>query len=75
MNILTFAPPHLHRADQVAALELLAFAANKRRISTAIKDRMDTLYETLWSGGANRDEIANRQEVDDLLSPQTGQTE
>ena len=33
VNILTFAPPHLQRADQVAALELLAFAANKRRIS------------------------------------------
>lgn len=75
VNILTFAPPHLQRADQVAALELLAFAANKRRISSVIKDRMDTLYETLWSGGANRDEIAKRQEVDDLLSRQTGQTE
>ena len=74
MNILAFAPPQLQRADQVAALELLAFAANKRRISSVIKDKIDALYETLWSGGAYGDEISKRQEVDDLLGRQKGRT-
>ena len=75
MNILAFGPPHLHRSDQITALELLAFAANKGKYSSATKEQMDSLYKDLWSGDTTRDEIAKRKEIDDLLARSTEKTE
>ena len=67
VNILEFAPPQLQRSDQVTALELFAFAANRGKISSASKDQMDSLYKDLWSGGTPSDEIGKLKDVDDLL--------
>ena len=74
VNILAFAPPQLQRSDQVTALELFAFAANRGKVSAAIKGQMDLLYKDLWSGYTPQDEIAKRQGVDDLLTRWTGKT-
>ena len=70
-NILAFGPPQLQRSDQITALDLLAFAANKGKVTSRIKKRMDSLYSDLWSGDTPRDEIAKRQDVDYLLSQST----
>ena len=70
-NILAFGPPQLQRSDQITALDLLAFAAKKGKVTSRIKKRMDSLYSDLWSGGTPRDEIAKRQDVDYLLSQST----
>ena len=75
LNILAFRPPQLQRSDQVTALELLAFAANKGKVSSADLDQMDSLYKELWSVGTPRDETAKRQDVDDLLGQSTEKTQ
>ena len=74
LNILVFRPPQLQRSDRVTALEMLAFAANKGKVSSANMDQMDSLYKELWSVGTPRDEIAKRQDVDDLLGQSTEKT-
>lgn len=68
-NILGLGSPKLQRSDQLIALELLAFAASKGRAPAVMKDKIDSLYKDLWSGGTPREEIAKRQCVDDLLGP------
>ena len=75
LNILAFGSPRLQRSDRVTALELLALAANKGRVSSAIKDQINSLYKDLWSGGTPRDEVSKRQDVDDALSQSTEKAE
>ena len=66
-KILALGSPKPQRSDQLIALELLAFAASKGRVSAVMKDKINSLYRDLWSGGTPREEIAKRKCVDDML--------
>ena len=68
MNILAFRPPKLQRTDQIAALELLAFAASLRPPTATITEMMSSLYGDLWPDNTPFGEIEKREVVDDLLS-------
>ena len=66
-NILALGSQKPQRSDQLIALELLAFAASKGRVPSVMRDKMDSLYSDLWSGGTPREEIAKRKCIDDML--------
>ena len=68
MNILAFRRPKLQRTDQIAALELLAFAASLRRPTATITETTTSLYGELWPGHTPLGEVEKREVVDDLLS-------
>lgn len=67
MNILAFRRPKLQRADQIAALELLAFAASLRPSAGGITEIMTSLYAELWPGNTPLGEVEKREIIDDLL--------
>ena len=68
MNILAFRRPKLQRGDQIAALELLAFAASLRPPAGAITEMIASLYSELWPGNTPLGEVEKREIIDDLLS-------
>ena len=68
MNILAFRRPKLQRADQIAALELLAFAASLKPPARAIMEIIASLYDELWPGNTPLGEVEKREIIDDLLS-------
>ncbi len=67
MNILAFRRPKLQRADQIAALELLAFATSLRPSARVIAEIMTPLYAELWPGNTPLDEVEKREVIDELL--------
>ena len=68
MNILAFCRPKLQRADQIAALELLAFAASLRPPAGATTEIITSLYAELWPGNTPLGEVEKREVIDGLLS-------
>ena len=68
MNILAFRRPKLQRTDQIAALELLAFAASLRRPTATVTKITTSLYGELWPGHTPLGEVEKRKVVDDLLN-------
>ena len=68
MNILAFRRPKLQRADQIAALELLAFAVSLRPPAGAITEIITSLYAELWPGNTPLGEVEKREVIDGLLS-------
>ena len=71
MNILAFRRPKLQHTDQIAALELLAFAASLRRPTATVTGIMMSLYDELWPGNTPLGEVAQRENIDQLLSKST----
>lgn len=74
MNVLAFRRPQLQRADRIAALELLAFAASLRPPAGTITEIMTSLYAELWPGNTPLDEVEKREVIDDLLSSSAKKT-
>ena len=71
MNILAFRRPKLQHTDQIAALELLAFAASLRRPTATVTGIMMSLYDELWPDNTPLGEVTQRENIDQLLSKST----
>ncbi len=63
-------PPRVsssHRRYKIMILKLYAFVGSKGKLPPEIEGYVTFLYRQLWSGYPIDEELADRQEVDELL--------
>ena len=68
MAIIAFPQRMQDRADRILALKLLALAATRERPVEAIRDYIASDYRRLWLGYTPDEELADRQQIDELLA-------
>ena len=66
--IIAFPQRMQDRADRILALKLLALAATRERPVEAIRDYIASDYRRLWPGYTPDEELADRQQIDELLA-------
>ena len=66
--IIAFPQRMQDRADRILALKLLALSATKESPVEAIKDYIAWDYRRLWPGYTADEELADRQQIDELLA-------
>lgn len=66
--IMAFPQRMRDRADRILALKLLALAATRESPIEAIKDYIASDYRRLWPGYTPDEELADRQQIDELLA-------
>ena len=66
--IIAFPQRMQDRADRILALKLLALAATRENPVEAVKDYIASDYRRLWPGYTPDEELADREQVDELLA-------
>ena len=66
--IIAFPQRMQDRGDRILALKLLALAATRKSPVEAIKDYIASDYRRLWPGYTPDEELADRQQLDELLA-------
>ncbi len=66
--IIAFPQRMQDRADTILALKLFALAATRQRLGQTIKNYIASNYRQLWLGYTPDEELADRQQIDELLA-------